>query len=394
MIREWNKNVAAVFISSWISCLDETMSIWHNRWTCPGWVFCPRKPHPFGNEYHSVCCAVTGIMWGIELVTGKDRPSELGRPMYDELGKTVGLLLRMLEPVFHTGRYIVLDSGFCVLRGIVELRRRGVFACALIKKRRYWPTLVPGDAMERHFSTMNVGEVDAIEGSLDGISYTLWGMKEPDYIMRMMATGGPLTATPKCKHTTRRVENSTVAFQYTCPYDWHFRYRHAVDDHNNLRHGLPSLEDTWVTVRWPVRVFTFLLALTETNLYLALRFFVYVGAQKKNLPKYLDFRRNLAWAFIDNPHLPKEPAEPLSPFFTQLVDHTLQTAPPHARIYMNRKWVTDAKTRYPQFTCSVPLCKKTIRTYCACTPGVWLCVDHMIEHAVGEARKEKPHSLN
>ena len=88
---------------------------------------------------------------------------------------------------------------------------------------------------------------------------------------------------------TRRVKNSTVAFQYTCPYDWHFRYRHAVDDHNNLRHALPSLEDAWMTIRWPVRIFTFLLDLTKTNVYLALGYFVYIGAKKKLLPKYLDF---------------------------------------------------------------------------------------------------------
>ena len=53
MIAEWNKNMAEVFSSSWVICLDKSMSIWMSRWTCPGWVFCPRKPHPFGNEYHS-----------------------------------------------------------------------------------------------------------------------------------------------------------------------------------------------------------------------------------------------------------------------------------------------------------------------------------------------------
>ena len=48
----WNKNMAAVFAAGWAVCLDESMSIWHSRWTCPGWVFCPRKPHDKGNEYH------------------------------------------------------------------------------------------------------------------------------------------------------------------------------------------------------------------------------------------------------------------------------------------------------------------------------------------------------
>ena len=56
MIQEWNKNMTLMFRSSWVSCLDESMSIWNNKWSCPGWVFCPRKPHPFGNEYHTICC--------------------------------------------------------------------------------------------------------------------------------------------------------------------------------------------------------------------------------------------------------------------------------------------------------------------------------------------------
>ena len=85
------------------------------------------------------------------MVEGKDRPPERGRAEFNVLGKTVGLLLRMLKSVFNTGRYIVLDSGFC-LKALIELRQNGLFGCALIKKRRYWPTLALGDAMEGHFS--------------------------------------------------------------------------------------------------------------------------------------------------------------------------------------------------------------------------------------------------
>ena len=50
MIKAWNAHMANVFLAGWVICLDESMSIWHQRWTCPGWIFCPRKPHPFGNE--------------------------------------------------------------------------------------------------------------------------------------------------------------------------------------------------------------------------------------------------------------------------------------------------------------------------------------------------------
>ncbi len=37
-----------------------------------GLDFCPCKPCPFGNDYHMVCCALTDILFSIELVEGKE----------------------------------------------------------------------------------------------------------------------------------------------------------------------------------------------------------------------------------------------------------------------------------------------------------------------------------
>ena len=74
----------------------------------------------------------------MELVEGKDSPSQI-IPKFSNEGKTVGLLLHVLEPIFAKGMVVILDSGFCVLRGIIELKKRGVYASALIKKCKYWP---------------------------------------------------------------------------------------------------------------------------------------------------------------------------------------------------------------------------------------------------------------
>ena len=35
-----------------------------------------------------------------------------------------------------------------------------------------------------------MGETDSIQGKVDDVIYNLWGMKEPNYVMRMIATGG------------------------------------------------------------------------------------------------------------------------------------------------------------------------------------------------------------
>lgn len=128
MINKWNKNMTKMFHSSWVTCLDESMSIWNNKWSCPGWVFCPRKPHPFGNEYHSICCGQSGVMFKIEMVEGNDRPPELSKDPPNK--RTIGLLLRLCEDLYNRGKVVILDSGFCVLEGIIELQKRGVYAGA------------------------------------------------------------------------------------------------------------------------------------------------------------------------------------------------------------------------------------------------------------------------
>jgi hypothetical protein len=74
------------------------------------------------------------------------------------MGKTVGLLLRLSKPIWDSGKVVILDSGFCVLKGIVELKKRGVFASALVKKRRFWPKYIRGNDIKRHFKEKKWGQ--------------------------------------------------------------------------------------------------------------------------------------------------------------------------------------------------------------------------------------------
>ncbi len=348
VIQAWNDHMADIYVPSWALCLDESMSIWHSMYTCPGWVFCPRKPHPFGNEYHSMCCGESGVMLNVELVEGKDRPRELGPCKFEDRGgKTVGLLLRMLQKYFSTGRYVVLDSGFCVLKGLVELKKEGIFAGALIKKRRYWPSLVPGEAIQSHFECKDVGDTDVLSGKLSGVEYFIWGMKEPDYVMKIMGTGGSLV-TEGCKETRRKWtdgnESHSKTFTYTRPFHWHFCYGHIVDDHNNLRHSLPSIEDTWRTDRWPARVFAFLLSVSEVNIYLVMRRFVW---DDSTTPTYLNFQRMLAWELINNPLIQIEKERAETNIRRLRSSHKLATAPRHANRWNGRGWEKKSKISIP-----------------------------------------------
>ena len=93
--------------------------------------------------------------------------------------KTVSLLLRLCESIFQTGKLIVLDSGFCVLNSIISLKKFGVFASALAKKRRYWPTNVMGDLIKQQLQDVGVGVTKRLPGELSGEKFDLFCLKEP-----------------------------------------------------------------------------------------------------------------------------------------------------------------------------------------------------------------------
>jgi hypothetical protein len=63
----------------------------------------------------------------------------------------------MCTPIFGTGKVVV----------VVALASRGVYAGALIKKRRYWPKGVLGEAIDEHFRNKEVGDVDMLEAKTE-----------------------------------------------------------------------------------------------------------------------------------------------------------------------------------------------------------------------------------
>ena len=159
----------------------------------------------------------------------------------------------LTKPVHGTGKLFVLDSGFCVLQALVELAKVGVFAHALVKKRQYWPKHVPGDEIIEHFKDKAVGYVDARQGNLDGIPFYLYGMKEPDYTMIIMATYGTLQQMGPEKTQTFKLNNekTTTKFKYPEVVSNHYHYHDMIDNHNGMCMHPIALEETWLTSRWP-----------------------------------------------------------------------------------------------------------------------------------------------
>jgi hypothetical protein len=147
-----------------------------------------------------------------------------------------------------------------VLKGIIKQQKNALFGCVLKENWRYWPANIPGDAMQTFFNRegVNVGNRHAIStGMMDGMVCNLWGMKEPNYAMRTMATSGPLAGRHTCKEAAGEIK-AVCWHTYACLFDWHFHYCHAVNNHNNLCHKLPLIKNSWCTMQLETCMFLFI----------------------------------------------------------------------------------------------------------------------------------------
>ena len=178
-------------------------------------MFVPRKPHPFGNEYHTIADGDQGkaIMWRVKIQEGKDRPMNGNTPCYptpfEMYSTTAKLMLEMTKPLHTTGKIVIMDSGFCVTAGILAMHDHGVFGQALIKKRgRYWPVHVPGNDIDAHFASLEIGNVDTLKQVIDSKNFLLHCQKDDGYVTKIMTTHGTLRKIDD--HHTRRVVNGQV----------------------------------------------------------------------------------------------------------------------------------------------------------------------------------------
>ena len=155
------------------------------------------------------------------------------------------------------------------------MKKKGVFAAALIKKRCYWPKYIPGDAIVTHSGDKEIGASDALQGELDNVRFHVVGMKEPDYVMIIMTTYGTLAefGDKKEHYMVNGVKHVTM-FRYPEVVYNHYCYHDVIYNHNSFRMHLLSMEETWMTMRWPNRVSCFLLAITMVNVQNAATYFL------------------------------------------------------------------------------------------------------------------------
>ena len=381
MWEYWNAHYHQEYVPSYLSCLDESVSEWLNQYG-PGWMFIPRKPHPYGNEYHTIADAETTIIYRMECVEGKDRPPELGPQEHDDKGKTVGVMMRLTKSIHNTGKIVEQDSGFCVFEGIVAQHDVGVYGDALIKKRRYWPKHVPGDEIDAAMADAPVGTVKTLKGKVNGRDAFIHCLKEEEYVTKIMSMFG--TQKHVLAHQTRRSyknpttgQQSVLEFTYTEPFSRYYKARHSVDDNNNRRHQPISVETSWGTKWWPSRQQAFHLAVAAVNANLAL-------ARAKGLdvaqPELL-FRKALAIEMLQNTiGLPDVPRQiPVRQVNVVQVGHRHVAKPYYSGAYnVKTGKFSRIKKKYGETTCAT--CNNRCRHYCICSIEKNMCRDCYLKH--------------
>ena len=381
----FNDHYEQQYSPSWLSCLDESISPWTNKY-CPGYMFVPRKPHPFGNEYHTIADGDQGkaIMWRAKVQEGKDKPMDGDTPRYQSqfecYSTTAKLMLEMSKPLFNSGKIVTMDSGFCVTAGILAMHDHGVFGQALIKKRgRYWPVNVPGDQIDDYFANLEIGDSDILKQTIEGKNFFVHCTKDDGYVTKIMSTHGTLREI--ATHRTRRVVNGQVkSFNYVEPLSRHNVAKHFVDDVNNRRHDPIGLDAAWATKSWEQRQLTFFLSIAEVN---ALN----SQARGRNAPALptLTFRKKLAQQMIENklnddgvrlqsPIRPKKRVSDVS-----MDEHVLDTRPVFSGAWDSAtKNFRPVSTKYCKTVCAS--CTKLTRQYCRCNKKVSMCWNCFADH--------------
>lgn len=368
LIEDWNNHIKSRFTPSGTVCLDESM-VTHNNNDVPGFVYVARKPNPVGNEYHTICDAATGVMFHVELVEGANRPTALPYK-YSELGKTVSLVLRMTESLQSTGTVVIMDSAFCVLQGLAELGKRGVFAATVVKKKKYWPRGVPGDEILAYMEHKPVGQLMTRLGSIDEIPMLLHAVNHSRYVFIMISTYGSsvLRDPPR---TVRSADGQIFTYRRNEPLADYYQARHAVDDHNHLRQGQRShLEQAWASKFWPNRQLAFILSTTLVNAMLVYNHFTAPATGEPKLG-FNEFRAKVARGLIRKWEEQQTEATSAGKRARRSTGSQLHQLL-KLRVGFGAKGER-VKKKYQQVRCRGDKCINMVRTYCSCDSNLILC---------------------
>ena len=142
-------------------------------------------------------------------------------------------MLFMTKPIYNTGKFVCMDSGFCVATGIIALHKRGAYGQSLIKKQgKYWPKHVPGSVLELEFLDSELGVAKTYVQTIEDTKFLIHCHKDDRYVCKIMSTHGLMT--PVEDHTTYRyIRGEQKSFTYCKLMSCHNHAKHWVDDVKN-----------------------------------------------------------------------------------------------------------------------------------------------------------------
>ena len=78
------------------------------------------------------------------------------------------------------------------------------FVCLCINnERKYWPDFIKGNEINKQSEGKEICKTDSLSGIMDSIPFHAFGLKEPDYMMRVLASYG--TNERNKNHRSRQV---------------------------------------------------------------------------------------------------------------------------------------------------------------------------------------------
>jgi len=371
----WNSNMAKTFSPSDLVCLDESMSMWTEKHSMPGWMFVDRKPTQTGQEFHTITCAKSNILYNVEPV--EPRVQQTSKEYCDQFKAMTALCLRMTKDLHGSSRCVVADSAFSGPACTIALLEHGIHSIMAVKKKgMYYPADLPGADMKDHVDALPLFDAAYQTTIMQGHEVLFSGVH--DY-------GGPCLLLSSCgsslpsEASVLRYRDDGTPFQFHRPqvFQTYYDARHAVDDHNNLRQGSYALEYAWQTKHWSNRSFAFLLSVSLVNAFLVQRF-----SSTTTSVSHYNFRKQLTAELINNPYIVPSLPEPEVRMATRssiLPRHKLLQIPKYSTWHTSG-WHKELKSEYPTRHCR--MCQKDVRTYCACDPSRSVCDDCICEHVM------------
>ena len=402
MQRSFNEHMEKVFTPGTVTCLSESVVAYHSD-DAPAWAFAGRRPpHPHGFAYHTMTDETTAVVFRLELVEGRHQPPQDAPPT--PRGSMAVRLDRLTAPLRGRGHIVVLDAASCELDGLVDLAKKGVYAAAVVRKRKCWPRHVPGEDILAYMKDKPVGELHVAQGTLEGVKLNFNCVRHSRYTFVLVSTYGShnLLESPLKLWAP---SGGSFAVQRNQVLSDYYAARHAVDDNRRSRQGAAGgLEQAWGARDWEMRHLAFLVALCEANALRAYNHFV-VAKRAAGRPgeTLCDFRRNIVKGLFEalgpapqsqsqtqpqsQPQSQSQP-QPRAPR-TVSGEHVLVKVPKGKGMWNPATGrYNDTKQVYQKLGCRGGInprtglrCTAKIRTVCACTPGLYLCRDCIIKHA-------------